>query len=114
MVYDIAWRAWHGMALRGMAWYIVWHYGHKWYMIRPGEVWHGMWKCFHVVWHCLGQWSRSHVEKPMPVEGPVHTYRTRSQVGGPLHVCSVACTCTSGSNYPDPDVQLLFTLGSDR
>ena len=23
MVYDTAWRAWHGMAWRGMAWYIV-------------------------------------------------------------------------------------------
>ena len=28
-----------------------------WYMIRPGEVLHGMWKClceFHVLWHCFG------------------------------------------------------------
>ena len=26
---------------------------------------------------------------PMSVGGPVHTYRTRSQVEGPLHACSV-------------------------
>ena len=60
-------------------------------MISPGEVW----KClceFHVLWHCFGLWSRSHVEKSMTVGGPVHTYRTRSQVEGPLHACSVTCT----------------------
>ena len=54
-----------------------------WYVIRPGEVWHGMCEClceFHVLWNCLGLWSRSHVEKLMSVGGPVHTYRTRSQV----------------------------------
>ena len=59
-------------------------------MMRPGEVWHGMWKClceFLVLWHCLG--SRSHVEEPMPVGDPVHAYRSRSQVEGPLHACSV-------------------------
>ena len=33
-------------------------------------------------------WSRAHMEKPMSVGGPVHTYRTRSQVEGPLHACS--------------------------
>ena len=58
MVYDKAWR--------GMAWYVqmlMWIY-------------------------CLGLWSRSHVEKPMSVTGPVHTYRTHSQVKWPLHACS--------------------------
>ena len=63
-----------------------------WYTIRHGKVWHGMWKylCdFHVLWHCLRQWSRSHVEKTMSVGGHVHTNRTRSQVEGPLHACSV-------------------------
>ena len=39
--------------------------------------------------YCLGLLSRSHVEKPMSVGGPVHTYRTRSQVEWPLHACSV-------------------------
>ena len=61
-------------------------------MIRPGEVWHGMWKClceFHVLWHCHGLWSRSHVEKPLSVAGLVHTYRTRSQVERSLYACSV-------------------------
>ena len=37
----------------------------------------------------------------MSVGGPVHTYRTRSQVEEPLHACSVHI------------VQLLITLGSD-
>ena len=86
-----------------MAWYMVWPgevwhgifydlAGMAWYMIRSGKVWHGMWKClcvFHILWHCLGLWSRSHLEKPMSAGGPVHTYKTRLQVEGPLHACSV-------------------------
>ena len=83
----------YGMTWRGMAWYIVWPGGHGMvYVIKSGEVWHIMWKClceFHVLWHCLGLWYRSHVEKLMSVGSPVHTYRTRSQVEGPLHACSV-------------------------
>ena len=86
-----------------MAWFMVWPvdvwhgilYGladMAWYLIRNGKVWHGIWRClceFHVLCHCLGLWSRSHMEKPMSFVGPVHTYRIRSQVEGPLHACSV-------------------------
>ena len=82
----------YGMAWSGMAWYIVCLAGMVWYMIRPGEVWYGMWKClgeFRVLRHCLGLWSRSHVEKPMSVGDPVHAYRSRSQIEGPLLACSV-------------------------
>ena len=89
--------------LAGMTWYMVWPgevwrgilyglAGMAWYMIRRGEVWHGMWKClyeFQVLWHCLGVWSCSRLEKPMSFGYPVHTYRSRSQVEGPLHACSV-------------------------
>ena len=85
MVYGMALWAWHGIWY-GMAWR-----GLALYRIRPGEVWHGMWKClyeFHVLWHCLGLWSRSHVEKPMSVGDPVHTYRTHSRIEGPSHACS--------------------------
>ena len=132
-VYGMAFWAWHGISLRGLAWYRIWPSGHgmaygmalrymawymishgmawfmvwpgdvwhgilyglagmAWYMIRPGEVWHGMWKCwceFYVLWHCLGLCSRAHVEKPMSVGGPIHRYRTHSQVEGLLHACSV-------------------------
>ena len=96
---------WHGIeyGLPGMTWYMVWPAevwhgilydlaGMALYMIRSGELWNGMWKCvceFHVLWHCLGLWCRSHVEKSMSVGGPVHTYRTRLQVEGPLHACTV-------------------------
>ena len=34
-------------------------------------------------------YSRSHVAWPMSVGGHVHTYRTRSQVEGLFHVCSI-------------------------
>ena len=47
-------------------------------MIRPGEVLHGMCKCL-CEFIALG-YGPVHVEKPMSVGGPVHTYRTRSQV----------------------------------
>ena len=93
--------AWHGI-LYGLA-------GMAWYMIRPGEVWHGMWKClceFHVLWHCLGLWSRSHVERPMSNGSPVHTYRKSCS-----HVQDTSrgiVTCMLRSH-----VQLLFTLGSE-
>ena len=68
MVYVLAWR------------------GVAWYTLFSGRVLHDMWKClceFHVLWHCLGLWSRSHAEKPMSVESPVHTYRPRSQLERP-------------------------------
>ena len=85
-----------GMAWRDMAWYMIWPVDvwhgilyvladMAWYLITVGEAWHGIQKCiceFHVLWHCLGLWSRSHV---MSVGGPVLTYMIRSQVEGPLH-----------------------------
>ena len=37
MVYDIAWRVWHG--IRGMTWYIVWPGGHG--MVYD-KAWRGM------------------------------------------------------------------------
>ena len=89
-IYGMAWRAWHGICygltgiwygLADMAWYMVWAGGHDmvygmawrvmaWLMVLPGGQWHG-------IWYGLASW------------GPVHTYRTRSQVEGPLHACSV-------------------------
>ena len=75
MIYDIAWRAWYCMEMYGM----VWPGGHG--MIRPGEVWHGIWKClceFHVYGIALGY-------------GPVHMWRSRCQLEvlftrtGPFH-----------------------------
>ena len=64
MVYDITWRAWHGDLLHGILYGLA---DTAWYMIRPGEVWHCIWKClceFHVLWHYRELRSRSHVEKP--------------------------------------------------
>ena len=58
---------------RGMAWYIVWPGGHG--MVYD-MAWRGMWKClceFHVLWHCLGLWSRSHVEKLFTCTAPDHS-----------------------------------------
>ena len=54
------------------------------YMVWLGEVCHCMWKgiVLHALRHCHGLQSRSHVEWPKSVGGPVHTYRTRSQVEG--------------------------------
>ena len=105
MAYGIAWRdmAWYMispgghdmvycMAWRGMARYIVSSGGHG--MVYD-KAWRGMaWymemlMLISCLWHCLRLWCRSHVEKPMSVGGPVHTYRTRSQLQGPLHARSV-------------------------
>ena len=92
MVYDIAWQAGmvYGMARSGMAWYIVWPSGHG--MVYD-KAWRGMvcgnaYVNFMFYGIVLGY---GHVEKPMSVGGPVHTYMymTRSQVEGPLHACSV-------------------------
>ena len=110
MVYGMACRAWHGiwyglarycmvydiagghdmvygMAWRVMAWYIVWPGRHG--MVYD-KAWRGMAGYMQMLmWiYCLGLWSRSHVEKPMSVGGPVHTYRTHSQVKWPLYACS--------------------------
>ena len=89
MVYDIAGRhdMVYGMAWRVMAWYIVWPGRHG---RVYGKAWRGMaWYVQMLMWiYCLGLWSRSHVEKPMSVGGPVHTYRTHSQVKWLLHACS--------------------------
>ena len=94
--HDIVYR----MAWRGTTWYMVWPgevchgllyglAGMTWYMIRPGEVCGMVCGNDYVLLHFLGLWSCSHVEKPMSVGGPVHTHRTRSQVEGPLHACSI-------------------------
>ena len=85
-------------------------------MIR--SVWHGMWKClceFHVWWYCLGLWSRSHVEKPMSVGGPVDTYRTRSRVEGPSHACSVHMysSCSLWAVKVNWEVSEIFTLANN-
>ena len=78
-IYDISWRTWHGVCydLAGITWYMVW----------PVEVYNGMWKVIelHALSHCHGIKSRSHMECPMSIGVPVHTYRTRSQVEGLLH-----------------------------
>ena len=48
MVYDMACWTWHGiwygLARYGIIYCMAWR-TMAWYMITPGEVWHGMWKC---------------------------------------------------------------------
>ena len=51
MVYDMAWRASHGVryGLVGLAWYIVWPGAHRlvlWYGL-VGLVWDMVWPCGH-------------------------------------------------------------------
>ena len=65
----------YGMAWRCTARYIVWPGRHG--MVYD-NAWYGMECEFHVLWHYLGLWSHSHVEKQMLVGGPVHMYRTQS------------------------------------
>ena len=135
MAWYMVWpgEVWHGIwyGLPGMAWNMVcsgerWHdilYGLAdmvWNMIKPGEVWYGKWKClceFHVLWHYLGLWSRSHVEKPMSVGGPVHTYMTRSQVEKALNACSVHMysSCSLWAvivNWENVNIYISLTLNS--
>ena len=83
MIYGMAWRPWHRICY-GLA-------GFTLHMVWLGEVCHSMWKVteLHASRHCHGLYSRSHVEWPMPFGGPVHTYKTRSQVEGLLHECKV-------------------------
>ena len=92
----------------GMTWYMVWPgelwhgilyglAGMAWYMIRPDEVWHSMCKCL-CEFIALGY-------------GPVHMWRSRCQLE--VHVqdpftSKVTITCMFRSH-----VQLQFTLGSD-
>ena len=63
MVYGMGWRVghgiWYGLWVNGMAYGMTWR-AMAWYMVWPGKL-----------------------------EGPVLTYRTRSQVEGQLHACSV-------------------------
>ena len=124
IVYRMTGEVRHGIwySLVGMAWYSiwpgevwhgiwygllgeVWHYilyglaDIAWYMITPGEVWNGMWKClceFHVLWHCLGLWSRSDV-----------SWRSSSHIQDPF-TSRGTVTCMFRSH-----VHLLFTLGRD-
>ena len=80
MVYGIAWRvmAWY-MVLPGELWHGILYglAGMAWYMIRSGEVWHGMCKCL-CEFIALGY-------------GPVHMWRSRCQLEvlftrtGPIH-----------------------------
>ena len=60
-------------------------------MIRPGDVDMVCGNAYmnFMFLHSLGLLYPSHGKKPMSFGGPVHTYRTRSQVEGPLHVCPV-------------------------
>ena len=74
-IYSIAWRTWHGMAWRGMGWYMVWHNGMTcimygliyglagmaWHIVRSGG--HGLvygmaWRASHGIcgemWHSIG------------------------------------------------------------
>ena len=90
MVHDMAWWVrhdkWYGLV--AMTWYMLWPDGHHMvYGIPIEEVCHGMWKNIelHALRHCHGL----QLEWPMSTGGPVHTYRTRSQVEGILHACSV-------------------------
>ena len=93
MIYGMAWRPWHGIryGLAGILWYMVWPGGRR--MIY-GMVWRGMsWyverhsiTCFKALPWAIVPFT---VEWPMSAGGPVHTYRTRSQVEGLLHACFV-------------------------